>query len=127
MHILSGIFLFVCTDGWAATVSFDISDPYAAAHALLYAHSWFATATAFHLSGIRKKNFLSIRVFGTLGWIAAGIIVSYLLQADTTAVPMYVAGGASLLMGLYSFPCRTFHPVEQVERLQFEISLGSMY
>ena len=44
-----------------------------------------------------------IRVFGTIGWIVAGILVSAVLKADTTSLPLLVAGGAGILLGLYSF------------------------
>ena len=62
-----------------------------------------ATATAFHLLNNKEKEFPSIRVFGTFGWITAGIIVSYFLKADATSVPMRISGIAGILMGLYSF------------------------
>ena len=83
-----------------------------------------ATATAFHLIGDKEKEFPSIRVFGTFGWIAAGIIVSYLLHADTTAVPMYVAGGASLLMGLYSFSLPHIPPRGAGKKVSFRDIIG---
>ena len=102
MHILSGIFVF------AAPLAGENSPPIFLSlmflHMLCYMPTvGLATATAFHLVGDKEKEFPAIRVFGTLGWIAAGIVVSYLLHADTTPAPMYVAGAASLLMGVYSF------------------------
>jgi nucleoside transporter len=60
-----------------------------------------AMATAFHLLPNKEQEFPHVRLFGTLGWIAAGIIVSRLLQGDTTALPMYISGAGGLLMGLY--------------------------
>ena len=51
----------------------------------------------------QEKQFPVIRVFGTLGWIAAGIFVSGILGADQTATPFIVAGIASFAMGLFSF------------------------
>jgi nucleoside transporter len=44
-------------------------------------------------------------VFGTLGWIVAGLIVGLVLPGDAerTAMPLYLAGGVSILYGLYSF------------------------
>jgi nucleoside transporter len=62
-----------------------------------------ATATAFHLLRDKEKDFPLIRVFGTFGWITAGIIVSYILQGDSTPLPMYVAGIGGVLMSVYSF------------------------
>lgn len=51
----------------------------------------------------REKQFPLIRVFGTLGWIAAGTLVSKVLQADYAPDPFYVAAGASALLGIYAF------------------------
>ena len=57
---------------------------------------------AFHNIQSQEKQFPVIRVFGTIGWIAAGWAVS-LSGADLTATPLLLAGGCSVLMGLYSF------------------------
>jgi nucleoside transporter len=54
------------------------------------------------------KEFPGIRVWGTIGWIAAGLIIlliqSYFFQGvETSNIPMKIAGGVSILLGLYSF------------------------
>lgn len=43
-----------------------------------------------------------IRVFGTIGWIIAGISLT-LVAFEGTVYLFYLAGGAAVLMGLYSF------------------------
>lgn len=43
-----------------------------------------------------------VRVFGTIGWIVAGYLVSKVMGADLTSKPLLVAGGAGVLMGIYS-------------------------
>ena len=52
-----------------------------------------------------EKQFPALRVFGTIGWIVAGLIVGLILPGDAerTAMPLYLAGGVSILYGLYSF------------------------
>ena len=58
---------------------------------------------SFHNMTEREKWFPLIRVFGTLGWIAAGILVSMVLKADTHAIQFYITGGSGVLLGAYSF------------------------
>lgn len=105
MHILSGLFVFLAP--LMAEGSFFPTETFLILlflHMLCYMPTvGLATATAFHLLKNKEKEFPLVRVFGTSGWIVAGIVVSYLLQGDTTALPMYVAGAGGILMGLYSF------------------------
>jgi len=58
---------------------------------------------AFHNITNQEKQFPLIRVFGTIGWIVAGVFVSTILGADQSAIPFYVAGVAGIVLGLYSF------------------------
>ncbi len=99
MHILSGLFVFI-----APSFSGPLFLVFLLFHMLCYMPTVsLASATAFHLVNDKQKDYPIVRLFGTIGWIAAGIIVSRLLKGDTTALPMYVAGTAGIIMGLYSF------------------------
>jgi nucleoside transporter len=51
----------------------------------------------------QEKQFPIIRVFGTIGWIIAGIFVSGILEADENSLPLKVAGIISIFMGMFSF------------------------
>jgi nucleoside transporter len=50
----------------------------------------------------QEKQFPYIRVFGTLGWIVAGLMISF-LGVDTSATQYMIAGGCAIVLGLFSF------------------------
>jgi nucleoside transporter len=68
-----------------------------------------ANSLAFHHITEQEKQFPVIRVFGTIGWIVAGLFISFVLgkitgqMAESTPMPLYTAGAASILLGLFSF------------------------
>lgn len=77
---------------------------------LLFIHTFcffptpgLANALVFHHVTNSERLFPLIRVFGSMGWIVAGVLVSLVLGADETPIPLYLAGGMAILMGLYSF------------------------
>lgn len=57
---------------------------------------------SFHAMTSPEKQFPLVRVWGTIGWIAAGILVSQ-LAADKTATQYNVAAIAGAILGIYSF------------------------
>jgi nucleoside transporter len=58
---------------------------------------------AFNAMSNPEKQFPLVRVFGTLGWIVANLVVSSLLHADKLATQFYVTGAAALALGVFSF------------------------
>jgi nucleoside transporter len=59
-------------------------------------------AISFNQMTSPQKQFPAIRVFGTLGWIVAGLAVGW-MGVEQTATPMKIAAGCAALMGLFSF------------------------
>jgi nucleoside transporter len=51
-----------------------------------------------------EKEFSAIRVWGTIGWIVAGLIIGWLAWKETELANTFrLASGLSLVLGLYSF------------------------
>jgi nucleoside transporter len=126
MHILSGAFVFgapfLAEGRFASTPAFLA---FLLLHMLCYMPTvGLAMATSFHLLKDKEREFPLVRVCGTMGWIAAGILVSYLLHGDTTALPMHVAGAAGVLMGLYSFTLPNVPPPGAGRKLSFRDIAG---
>lgn len=61
-----------------------------------------SNSIAFHQMTDPGKQFPWIRVFGTLGWIVAGLLIGY-LGIEKTANTFYMAAAVSVLLGLFSF------------------------
>lgn len=106
MHFLGGIALVAAPaviglwdgEGWSSPIIVFLF-----LHMLFYMPTLGLINTlAFHNLTNREKQFPMIRVFGTIGWIVAGLVVSWWLKADRAETPFYVAGGAGALLGLYS-------------------------
>lgn len=99
MHLLGGGLMF-----WAS----QVTDPNKFFWILLgYALCYMPTlalvnAVSFNQMEDVNKEFPSIRVLGTIGWIVIGWVVS-LLKIEDTAVPLKIAAWVSIFMGIYSF------------------------
>jgi len=68
------------------------------------------SSLAFHHIEDQERQFPRIRVWGTIGWIIAGLFISFVLtpmlqgvKAEQTAWPLYLAGITSILLGFYAF------------------------
>jgi nucleoside transporter len=68
-----------------------------------------SNSLAFHNIADQEKQFPRIRVWGTIGWIVAGLFISFGLGAlvsgvrpEQTGLPLYTAGIGSLLLAAFS-------------------------
>ena len=109
LHILGALFMFITPSLTGSPVLFILS---LLAYNICYMPTMsLANTLAFHQMTQQEKQFPAIRVFGTIGWIAAGLTISFILvsfvprdtQPETTPLPLYLAAAGSLLLGLYSF------------------------
>lgn len=74
---------------------------------LLYALCYNPTlalvnAISFNQMASPEKQFPAVRLWGTIGWIVAGLIVGW-LKVEPTATPLLIATAASAVFGLFAF------------------------
>src|SRR5206468_2867442 len=69
-----------------------------------------SSSLGFHHIADQEKDFPKIRVWGTIGWIIAGLFISFGLrgfvhgvQPEQTSLPLMTAGIASLVLAAFSF------------------------
>ncbi len=102
LNLLAGVAMLAASQVGGASAPLFIG--------LLFLHTlcFFPTigltsALTFHHIPNPERQFPLIRVFGSIGWIVAGVLVSLVLGADETVLPLRLAAVSSLLMGAYCF------------------------
>jgi nucleoside transporter len=90
-----------------------------------------SNSLAFHHIRDQEKQFPLIRVFGTVGWIVAGLFISFVLGRfvvgglpEQTAAPLYTTAVASILLGVYAFTLPHTPPRAAGERISVRGILG---
>ncbi len=90
-----------------------------------------ANSLAFHNIENQEKQFPLIRVFGTIGWIVAGLFIGFVLGQfsggelpDRTPLPLYTTAVASLILGGYSFTLPHTPPPAAGEKVSFRSIVG---
>ncbi len=99
LHIAGGAFLFLAT----LTASNPIFITIILIYSLLYMPTIaLSNSVAFQQMQDPAKEFPAVRMLGTVGWIAGGLLIGN-LGIEKTAGIFYIAAAASLLLGLFSF------------------------
>lgn len=108
--------------------------PYVLAYMILYMPTLaLVNSVSFNQMKNPEKEFSSIRVWGTIGWIAAGLLISYLFHWDSeenTAKGLLkntflLSGIAALVLGLMSFTLPKTPPVKSAgEKVSLSQILG---
>ena len=99
LHLIGGLVLFYGSTMSAFGPFYAVLLGYALCYMPTLALS---NSLSFHQMKDPAREFPSIRVLGTIGWIVAGLLVGT-LGLEATAMPMRLAAGASLLLGLFCF------------------------
>jgi nucleoside transporter len=104
LHLVGGVVMFFVAQVTSPGAFFAVLLIYALCYSPTLA---LVNAISFNHMENTEKQFPLIRVFGTLGWIVAGLLVGYLkingAGIEPTSIPLKIAAGASIIMGLYSF------------------------
>lgn len=107
LHLVGGALMLLL----AWQTQFSTFFPLLVVYALTYMPT-VALTNSIAFANIRdtEKDFPRIRVLGTLGWIASGLVVGFMLppllgmdNVSDTNMPLIVTALASVLLGLYSF------------------------
>lgn len=102
LHIIGAALLYLATTVTDNTIFYWLILSYS----LLYMPTIaLSNSIAFQQMSDPGKQFPWIRVFGTVGWIIAGLMLAALNVEKTDQLPytFYLAAGASLLLGIFSF------------------------
>jgi nucleoside transporter len=95
------------------------------AHMLCYMPTLgLTTSLAFHHLENQERDFPLVRVLGTIGWIVGNIAVSRLPGADKSPAQFYLAGGAAILLGIYSLTLPHTPPPSKGKPTSFGQILG---
>ncbi len=99
LHLIGGVLLFLATQIASNTAFYWVILFYS----LLYMPTIaLSNSIAFYQMNDPGKQFPWIRVFGTLGWIAAGLVIGY-MKLEKTAATFQLAAAVSIGIGLISF------------------------
>jgi len=130
LHLLGAAFMFVAPSIIGYPVLFILV---LLAYNLCYMPTMsLANTLAFHNMTDQESQFPVIRVFGTVGWIVAGLLVSYAgvyfvpegVIPEETTFPLYLTAALSAVYGLYSFTLPHTPPPAKGEEVSIRSIVG---
>jgi nucleoside transporter len=130
LHIAGGLLLYALYEAR----DFAAFYPYVLTYMILYMPTLaLVNAIAFRQMADPARHFSGLRVWGTIGWIVAGLVISYLFAWDSPGAiragllrnTFLMCSLASCALGLYSFTLpRTPPQPRQGARLRIQEVLG---
>ncbi|MET6998634.1 nucleoside permease [Chitinophaga defluvii] len=123
IHIAGAILLWVAS----STVDFSTFYPVLLVYMILFMPTLaLVNSVSFRQMKDPSKEFPTIRVFGTAGWIIAGLTIGWLGWEKSGSLEMTfkMAAGASALLGLFSFTLPSTPPVKRDTKVSVSEILG---
>ncbi|MFF5381403.1 nucleoside permease [Pedobacter suwonensis] len=130
LHIIGAILMYQMYSAPDVSVFY----PYVLAYMILFMPTLaLVNSVSFNQMKDAEKEFANIRVFGTIGWIIAGLLISFAfhwdspegIQAGLLKSTFLMAGIASLVLGLFSFTLPATPPkVAKDEKIKVGDILG---
>jgi nucleoside transporter len=130
LHIIGAILMYQMYSAPDVSVFY----PYVLGYMILFMPTLaLVNSVSFNQMKDAEKEFANIRVFGTIGWIIAGLLISFAfhwdspegIQAGLLKSTFLMAGIASLVLGLFSFTLPATPPkVAKDEKIKLRDILG---
>ena len=130
LHLLGSLLMFQMANATDFTIFF----PYVLGYMIIYMPTLaLVNSVSFNQMDNPAKQFAKVRVFGTIGWIVAGLVISYIFMWDSEANvaqgvlknTFIMSGIASLLLGLFSFTLPKTPPLlPKGEKVSISAMLG---
>ncbi|NLR61932.1 nucleoside permease [Chitinophaga polysaccharea] len=123
IHLLGAALLWTCS----GMTSFDTFYPLLLAYMILYMPTLaLVNSISFRQMRDPSKEFSFIRVFGTAGWIIAGLLIGWLNWEKNSSLDLTfkMAAAASLLLGAFSFTLPKTPPSKKGTEISVREILG---
>ena len=123
LHIIGAVLLYIA----GTSADFSSFYPYLFLYMLLYLPTLaLVNSVSFNQMDDPSKDFANIRVFGTIGWIVAGLVIGFLAWETNNVLKntFMLAAIASALLGVFSFTLPSTPPKAKGEKVSIRKILG---
>ncbi|MEQ9231014.1 MAG: nucleoside permease [Cyclobacteriaceae bacterium] len=128
LHVVGGVLMYMMYGAEDFTQFY----PYVLGYMVLYMPTLaLVNSVSFNQMNDPSKQFSKIRVWGTVGWIVAGLVISFLAWDSPDSVAegllkntFMMSGGAAILLGLFSFTLPQTPPNGKGEKVSLRDILG---
>jgi MFS family permease len=124
LHLTGGFLLYYLS----SQDNFNTFYPYLLTYMIIYMPTLaLVNAIAFKQMASPEKEFSAIRVWGTIGWIASGLLIGWLALETTDSLDQTfkIAALVSLVLGVYSFMLPNTPPPKAGTKTTFSEIVGA--